>query len=300
MKPTPARAFCAVSPVRSCRHHAPRSHPPGAVAARPTHFYPRTGPCPPLPRCRRHRCRPTPVRSGRCSPESPFSFSSRWGRHSARMQAADVCISLCAPREHAQFPHRLARQGSWRRSRAGEINWRGAPFHPSPSHLISPQALNLQIASLHPRVVKFPQTCRSEGGGGQLQPVPKLRSPWCQMVGDRIAPPPRLVRFHHRTHTPPSPSSTLCQVCVHDLGPPRYDTIALARATRLRLVQLIFGGRIRCALPDCCEIVTCVLRWRVDTTTLRLALCTNRYVRLVSKTSNSVKSGALGRDWVGG
>ena len=161
-----------------------------------------------------------------------------------------------------------------------------------PSHLISPQALNLQIASLHPRVVKFPQTCRSEGGGGQLQPVPKLRSPWCQMVGDRIAPPPRLVRFHHRTHTPPSPSSPLCQVCVHDLGPPRYDTIALARATRFGFGQLFCWSR-RCALLDCCEIVTCVEMARCcyhHHLALTCVLAAT-YVSGVSETSNSVKSG---------
>ena len=53
-------------------------------------------------------------------------------------------------------------------------------------------------------------------------------------------------------------------------------------------------------LPDCCEIVTCVLRWRVLLLPhLSFALCTNRYVRLVCETSNSVKSAASGRDWAG-
>ena len=122
------------------------------------------------------------------------------------------------------------------------------------------------------------------------------------VVPDGIAPP----HAHASTtgtlsHTPPTPTSPFVLGLCSRFGTAtiRYDRVSWSHS--MVFCPTIFRSRTRCALPDCREIVTCVLRWRVLLLPPSLfALCTDCCVRLlVSETSNSVKSDAMGRDWAG-
>jgi hypothetical protein len=116
-----------------------------------------------------------------------------------------------------------------------------------PSHLISPQALDLLIAAS----ISVSSVSHTDLKG---RPVPKLRSPWCQMVGDRARA--ATLRFHHsRTHTPTSPF-VLCLCSRSGTATIRYDRISWSHSISSR--PTIWRNRRRCALLDCCEIVTCV------------------------------------------